>query len=248
MLTFFDLVDISEKYMDIINPSSREKLLKIGSVIGLKPGQRVLDLGCGFGETLALWADVYGINGVGIDIRKAACERAVRKMIDRGLSDRIEIVCQDAASYVFEHGSFDAAVCIGATFIWPDGFRDTLQVLSSAVKSSGRLVIGEATWRNSRVPPELALKEKFPTEPELLQIIREEEAELLYVIHASQDDWDRYESDNWYGLIRWLEENPGHPDALQVAQHLHTTQEEYLTVGREFYQWALYALCANVPK
>jgi len=71
---------------------------------------------------------------------------------------------------------------------------------------------------------------------------REEGFDIEYVIRASHDDWDRYESDNWYGLIRWLEDNPSHPSRHEVIAHLHRTQDEYLRYGREFCGWAMYAL------
>jgi ubiquinone/menaquinone biosynthesis C-methylase UbiE len=242
MLTFFDLVDISEKYMEIVNPSSADKLQKAGAILGLQPGQQVIDFGCGFGETLALWADKYGINGIGIDVRENACERATNKLAGRNLSERIQIVCADASKYDFSAGEYDCAICIGATFIWEGGFRQTIQTLKRAAKPGGRLVIGEATWKSSLVPPQVAIKENFATEQDLLKIIGDEGYDLMYMIHASPDDWDRYEADNWYGLTRWLDENPGHPDWDQVADHLHRSQEEYLTIGREFYQWGLYIL------
>lgn len=49
----------------------------------------------------------------------------------------------------------------------------------------------------------------------------------------------RYEADNWYGLIRWLEENPEHQE---VIDHLHKTQDEYLRYIREYMGWAIYVL------
>ena len=103
-MKFFDLKDISERYMDLLNPSTPEKMLKIGEVGGLAPGQRVIDFGCGFGEVLVLWAERFGISGVGIDVRPYACERARRRVAERGLADRIEIACGNAAEYPFAPG------------------------------------------------------------------------------------------------------------------------------------------------
>ena len=82
----------------------------------------------------------------------------------------------------------------------------------------------------------------FHTEYELLQITREEGFDLEYVVRASHDDWDRYETGNWYGLIRWIEENPDHPERQDVIDHLHKAQDEYLRYGREYLGWAMYIL------
>ena len=71
-----ELYDIAERYIELVNPSSVDKIMQIGEALHLGPDTRVIDYGCGFGEPLALWAEGYGISGVGIDLRERACERA----------------------------------------------------------------------------------------------------------------------------------------------------------------------------
>lgn len=75
-MEFFDLVNILERYMELVNPSTPEKVLTIGKFLGLKEDSRVIDFGCGCGEVLALWAEEFGISGIGIDVREHACDRA----------------------------------------------------------------------------------------------------------------------------------------------------------------------------
>ena len=57
-MKFLELKDISERYMRLLNPCSPEKIVKIGQMAGLEPGNRVIDFGAGFGESLALWASI----------------------------------------------------------------------------------------------------------------------------------------------------------------------------------------------
>ena len=53
-MNFFDFVDISERYMELVNPSSPDKLVKLGKFLRLGPGKRVVDFAfCG-------WFDVIG--------------------------------------------------------------------------------------------------------------------------------------------------------------------------------------------
>jgi cyclopropane fatty-acyl-phospholipid synthase-like methyltransferase len=241
-MTFLDLKNISERYIELINPSTPEKALTIGRVLGLKKGSRVIEFGCGYGEILSLWAERFGISGIGIDVREHACERARRKMAERGFTDRIEIVCGDGAKYPYEKQSFDVAACIGASFIW-GGYRNTIRGMKDAIRADGKLAIGEPYWLNERVPPEFAQKEQsIHTENELLRIARAEGFDFEYAVRASHDDWDRYEADNWRGLIHWIEENPDHPERQQVIDHLHESQDEYLRYGREYLGWAMYVL------
>ena len=128
----FELHEISERYMEIFNPSTPEKVLTTGEILGISPDSRIIDFGCGSGELLALWAKKFGISGTGIDIHPYACNRAKTKIEKLGLSGRIEIVCHNAREYVFREHAFDAALCIGSTFIW-GGYRQTIQAMKRAV-------------------------------------------------------------------------------------------------------------------
>ncbi|UCD08762.1 MAG: methyltransferase domain-containing protein, partial [Dehalococcoidales bacterium] len=67
-MEFFELMDISHKYLEILNPSSHEKILAVGDVLNLNANSRVIDFGCGKGELLTLWAEKFGISGTGVDI------------------------------------------------------------------------------------------------------------------------------------------------------------------------------------
>lgn len=241
-MKFLDLMSISHRYMELLNPSTPEKVLRLGKMLGMKEGTRVIDYGSGCGEPLALWGKEFGITGVGVDISADFCERASQKLRAEGLSDRIDIVCSKGADYRLQNGLFDVATCIGATFVF-GGYRETVQALKKAVHPKGRLGIGEVHWASDRVPPEYAQKElNARTETELLQVAREEGFELEYVIRASRDDWDRYYSDNWYGLLRWLEENPSHPERQQVFEHLRHSQDGYFLYERPYLGWAMYVL------
>jgi SAM-dependent methyltransferase len=241
-MEWYEFFDISERFMEIINPISAEKLLKVGQVMGFGEGDRIIDFGCGFAEPLALWAEEFGIGGIGIDLREYAVERARAKMAERGLADRIEIVSGNAAEYEFEKGTFDAATCIGATFIW-GGWRESIRAMREAVADGGRLAIGECYWLTDEVPPEYAEVQTAPTkEHELLEGAREEGFDVEYLVRASHDDWDRYESSNWRSFLAWLDENPGHPDRQAVVERLHDSQDEYFRYARQYVGWAIYVL------
>jgi tRNA G46 methylase TrmB len=90
-MDFLTLKDISERGVELVNPTSPEKILTMGRVAGLREGSRVIDFGSGFGEVLALWAQNFGIAGIGIDVRPNACERAMKKMAERGLSITVNL-------------------------------------------------------------------------------------------------------------------------------------------------------------
>jgi ubiquinone/menaquinone biosynthesis C-methylase UbiE len=241
-MDFFELMGVSHRDMEILDPSTPEKIIKLGRMLGLKKGSRVIDFGCGCAEPLALWAEEFGITATGIDISAGFCERARKKLAAKGLTSSVEIVCCPGTDYVFTPGTYDVATCIGATFAF-GGYRETVQALKRAIKHDGKIGIGETYWLTGQVPPEIVRRETSTLpEPELLQASRDEGFDMEYVIRASQDDWDRYYSDLWYSMLRWLKENPGHTDYRQVRDHLHADQNDYFGFIRPYMGWAMYIL------
>ena len=241
-MDFFELKNISERFIDLINPSSPEKTIRIGEILRLQPESQVIDFGCGFGEVLALWGEHFGISGVGVDIREYACQRARQRLTKANLDERIEIICANVTKYSIDQHAFDVVICTGASFIWDD-FGGALRTLSTAVHQEGKIVIGEPYWLTDEIPPVYRQRnDEVHTEYELLHRMRKEGLELEYLVRASIDDWDGYEAGNWYGLVRWIEENPHHPDREVVVEHLRQSQDEYLRYGRQYLGWAIYVL------
>ena len=241
-MDFFDFVNISEEDQQLINPSTLKKLNTIGRFARLAEGKRVIEFGCGFAEVLVTWAGEFAVTGVGIDVREYACERAKKRLAECGLSDGIEIVCGKGHEYDFEKGSFDLAACIGSSFVF-GGYRETIRAMKEAINEKGTLAIGEPYWLSSSPPSEYAEKEKgIHYEHELLAIAREEGFDVACVVRADHDDWDRYESIQWPACIRWLENNPAHPEREDFLKRFHEYQDNYFRHGREFMGWAMYVL------
>ncbi|HZV23840.1 MAG TPA: class I SAM-dependent methyltransferase, partial [Luteimonas sp.] len=74
-----------------LDAAQEAKLDLVCRKLGLRPGMRVLDIGCGWGEALQYAAQRYGVSGVGVTISQAQAEYA-RRLCD-GLP--IDIRLQD---------------------------------------------------------------------------------------------------------------------------------------------------------
>jgi ubiquinone/menaquinone biosynthesis C-methylase UbiE len=240
-MEWYEFYDIAERYIELINPLSREKVIEAGRHLRLSDGMRIIDFGCGYAEPMVMWAETYGITGIGIEFRPRAVERARKKIAERGLDGKIEIIHKRGAEFDFNKESFDAAVCMGASFIWK-GFDPTVEVLKTAIKPTGRILIGEPYWKTDRIPAEYEGRKEIYSELQLMEIVHKHKLDIEYIIRSSEDDWAQYEAANWKGLIAWLEENPDHEDRQAVIDWLRKTQDEYFRFGREHLGWALYFL------
>ena len=94
-----DLIQVLELHSDRRSPTSLLKLATVGKVIGLGQGDRVVDFGCGCGETLVLWATCFDVSGIGIDADERFCLKAEQLVSDGGLQDRIQIVCMEKPGF-----------------------------------------------------------------------------------------------------------------------------------------------------
>ena len=91
---------------DDLDAAQEAKLDLVCRKLGLRPGMRVLDIGCGWGEALEFAARRYGVSGVGVTISREQAEYARR--LCNGLP--VEIRLQD---YRELHERFDRIFSIG---------------------------------------------------------------------------------------------------------------------------------------
>ncbi|MDQ3964379.1 MAG: cyclopropane-fatty-acyl-phospholipid synthase family protein [Actinomycetota bacterium] len=79
--------------------------------LGLQPGMRLLDVGCGWGGMLLQAAKRHGVTGVGVTLSRSQADFAAKRVAEEGVGDRIEIRYQDYRDV--DDGPFDAISSIG---------------------------------------------------------------------------------------------------------------------------------------
>jgi cyclopropane-fatty-acyl-phospholipid synthase len=79
--------------------------------LALKEGERVLDVGCGWGSFVLHAATNHGVRAVGITLSPAQAELARQRLAEAGLEDRVEIRVADYRELGGEH--YDAIASIG---------------------------------------------------------------------------------------------------------------------------------------
>jgi hypothetical protein len=232
---------VVEAEHEIQNPTSADKIRLLGRRLALGPDSHVLDIASGRSGPALVLAQEFGCRVTCVERAPEFLAAARESISEAELEDRIELIEADAAT--FEPGRYDAALCIGATFVY-GGLVPTLERLRAAAPLLG---VGEPYWRTWPLPPQPESEgEKRTAEDDWLPLAETvERAEstgvrVVSLIASSEDDWDRYESLHWQTLDRRLAANPEHPQAEEFRARGAADRDRYLRWERSVMGWAIF--------
>ncbi|MDB5669023.1 MAG: cyclopropane-fatty-acyl-phospholipid synthase [Alphaproteobacteria bacterium] len=115
---------------------------KIRALLGrleLRPGQRLLDIGCGWGSLAEIAAREHGVQVVGLTLSSEQKAYADRRMQEAGLFDRVSIELTD---YRDVTGSFDAVASVEMVeAVGQDYWPSYLHTITRVLKPGGRAAL-----------------------------------------------------------------------------------------------------------
>lgn len=138
---------------DSFHPGGLELTRRLGELLELRAGMRVLDVASGKGESAIFLARQFGCEVVGVDFGAGNVEEATRRAEAAGLSDLVAFRQGDAECIPFSDAAFDCVVCECAFCTFPDkgaAAREFARVL----RRPGRIGLSDLT-RNGAIPSEL---------------------------------------------------------------------------------------------
>jgi cyclopropane-fatty-acyl-phospholipid synthase len=119
--------------------AQRDKLDLICRKLGLQPGQRLLDVGCGWGSLAIHAAREYGVHVVGITLSTEQAEYARKQVAEAGLTGQVEIRVEDYRD--LEDGPYDAISSVGmAEHVGTEPYAEYAAILYAQLKPGGRLL------------------------------------------------------------------------------------------------------------
>jgi cyclopropane-fatty-acyl-phospholipid synthase len=107
--------------------------------LDLKPGMRLLDVGCGWGGMVEHAAEHYGVQALGVTLSREQAQWAQKDIVAKGLADKAEVRHLDYRDVT--EGGFDAVSSIGLTeHIGARNLPSYFRFLSSKLKVNGRML------------------------------------------------------------------------------------------------------------
>ncbi|MEV7035070.1 cyclopropane-fatty-acyl-phospholipid synthase family protein [Streptomyces sp. NPDC093272] len=132
-----------------LETAQRDKLELVCRKLGLSPGQRLLDVGCGWGSMAIHAAREHGVSVVGITLSQEQAVYARKRVADEGLTDRVEIRVQDYRDV--RDGPYDAISSIGmAEHVGAAKYLEYAADLYALLKPGGRLLNHQIARRPQR--------------------------------------------------------------------------------------------------
>jgi SAM-dependent methyltransferase len=240
-----ELHEIAEAGHRILNPFTDAKLMTLADAAHVGAGTRILDLACGKGEMLCRWAEAFGVTGHGVDISEIFLAAARDRAEELQVADRVSFDQGDAGAYVVEPSSYDIVSCLGATWIG-GGLVGTLNLMRPALRADGLLLVGEPYWIE---PPPTGAYAALSIEPqEFTDLTGTAErfaaagCDLVEMVLADGDSWDRYAAAQWWTLAEWLRANPADSREADVRAFRDRWRRAHLAYGRRYLGWGVFVL------
>ncbi len=199
-----------EEYLSVLDDNAHlismvsvEEQLRFGYELGLKEGDTVLDLCCGYGTLLKVWNEAFRICGTGVDLNEEFLSVGRDRMQKNKISD-IALICGDVTTYQ-DNKKYDVVICSETI----SSISETLLLGEKFLKAGGVLGYQKLYSKIENPPQELVdFDEEVLTLSELNDIFNQQGFQMISMASDNMGMWERY-------VLNWS----GKRDLLQLSQN-----------------------------
>lgn len=140
-----DIIEMSG--VETLHPGGLDLSRRIADLADLHPGKHILDVSSGRGVTACFYAQRYGCEVTGVDIKPEYVALSARRADKAGVDGRVRFRVGDSRELPFQSDSFDVVVnecAVGLTAI--DDPQQVLNEMVRVTRPGGKVVIHESTW------------------------------------------------------------------------------------------------------
>jgi SAM-dependent methyltransferase len=142
---WYDFVGQLSDILPIIHPGGLDATRELLQMCGLEATSRVLDVGCGSGNSACLIAEDYGSKVYGIDVSQVMVAKAKERAQRQGLSDRLEFRVADVHDLPFDDNWFDVVIIESVLTPMPGDKKQALREIVRVTRPGGRVGANEGT-------------------------------------------------------------------------------------------------------
>jgi cyclopropane-fatty-acyl-phospholipid synthase len=217
-----------EDSIDLAQSQKREHICR---KLRLKPGETLLDIGCGWGGLLTYAARHYGISGVGVTLSREQAEESNLRIKAAGLQDRIHVEHADYRDLSGRGRVFDKVVSVGCLeHVGKPNHDLFFSVVKQSLRSNGTFVLH--TIGKSKPGPSLAFGNKHVF-PGVYTATLVEIGRCLEKLSMRIQDVENLRLHYSYTGQRWLDAFEAHVDEIRAryGEPLVRTFRIYLSHG-----------------
>ena len=229
-----------------LHDAQTAKLDLICRKLDLKPGMRLLDVGCGWGSLILHAAQHYGVHATGITLSAQQRDFIAKRIADRGLSDKIEVRLQDYREFAETGESFDAVSSIEmGEHVGEGNYPEYVSIMYGALKPTGRLLLqqmsrhegtaaGGGAFIESYIAPDMHMREVWQTAKHLVNggfEVRDVEAMREHYVWTVQKWIDTFES-KWDEFVALQDEQVARVWRLYLVGGMLTFEEGRMGVDQ----------------
>jgi hypothetical protein len=231
----------------ILGPIAPERLTALVERSPLRPGDHVLEIGCGKAaflvELLARWP---GVTAEGFDRNPwfLAEGRAAAEAAGGDVLRRLSLVETDIPAALIADRAASMTVAMGATGVYDGSQAGTLAGLAAATRPGGTVVFGDGLW--IREPSAAGLRAFGMAHDELVDgpdgfaaLGVEAGLEVLDVEVVSDAEWDAYETAYAESIASWAAADRDDPDRAEFLARSAMMAESYRDWRRDAFGFAI---------
>jgi cyclopropane-fatty-acyl-phospholipid synthase len=202
---------------ETLEEAQEAKLELVCKKLALQEGERVLDVGCGWGSFVLHAATHHGVRAVGITLSEEQARLARERAVEAGVADRVEFRVADYREV--SDGPFDAIASIGMVeHVGVEQIDEYARRLHGLLKPGGRLLNhGIAKLKDFDTPDEGAFSERFVF-PDGVPLPLSRVVQALERVEFTTTHVEGLQGDYARTIGHWIERFDAHwEDAVRLA-------------------------------
>lgn len=228
-MDLYNYLAITHSHSRFCSPLSPKLVEQVSDLLQLKPGSRVLDLGCGKAEMIIRLASRWQIHGVGVDPSPHYIQSAHESVATLCPGADLHFHESEPLAFQQTEEAWDVVLCINAVRQM-GGYPNALRECAEFVDAGGLVVMGAYYWRGT-AQPELAaaLDIEIAEEDYDARVQDGIEAGLnpVYAVPVAQDDLDHYYWVQVYGAEEYLAESADFAGADSLREQTQLNRDSY---------------------